>query len=57
MLSFSLQRLKNQTSRQVDLDFEALIQKFHKRHLQHVELVAKEEEEAEESGVEGGGLG
>ena len=36
------EQLKQQTPRQVDLNFEALISKFHEKQRQHEELVARE---------------
>jgi len=42
------ERLKHQTPRQVDLNFEDLIQKFQERQRQHEQLVAKEKETEEE---------
>ena len=38
------ERLKHQTPRQVDLNFEALINKFHEKQRQHEELVAREKD-------------
>ena len=38
------EQLKHQTPRQVDLNFEALINKFHEKQRQHEELVAREKE-------------
>ena len=41
------EQLKHQTPRQVDLNFDALISKFHKKQHQHEELVAREKEAQE----------
>ena len=38
------EQLKHQTPRQIDLNFEALINKFQEKQRQHEELVAKEKE-------------
>ena len=43
-----LQRLKHQTPRQVDINFEGLIQKFQERQRQYERLVARERENEEE---------
>ena len=41
------EQLKHQTPRQVDLNFETLISKFHEKQRQHEELVAREKEAQE----------
>ena len=38
------EQLKHQTPRQVDLNFQTLINKFHQKQCQHEELVAREKE-------------
>ena len=43
-----LQRLKHQTPRQVDINFDGLIQKFQERQRQYEQLVARERENEEE---------
>ena len=38
------EQLKQQTPRQVDLNFEALISKFHEKQRQHEEMLAREKD-------------
>ena len=38
------EQLKHQTPRQVDLNFQTLISRFHQKQRQHEELVAREKE-------------
>ena len=41
------EQLKHQTPRQVDLNFEALINKFQEKQRQHEEMLAREKEAEE----------
>lgn len=41
------EQLKHQTPRQVDLNFQTLINKFHQKQRQHEQLVAREKEASE----------
>ena len=41
------EQLKQQTPRQVDLNFQTLINKFHQKQRQHEQLVAREKEASE----------
>ena len=41
------EQLKQQTRRQVDLNFQTLINKFHQKQRQHEQLVAREKEASE----------
>ena len=41
------EQLKHHTPRQVDLNFEALISKFHEKQRQHEEFIAREKKDQE----------